>query len=222
MLSQRNTATANRFQDTPHAQHFSNMATLLGKIRRLLGKTKEPRYETSGERPLKHWKTLRDAHTNDTTKSGAVVWKPVDIDFWENHLTGKELKVLRLQGTEPPRSSVYDKFYPATGYFACRACGLALYAARAKFDSGTGWPSFGEHIDNNVATAADYSHGMQLTELKCRQCASHLGHVFLEKNSARVDRLQQFTERQCINGVSIYYVRGSLSKGTNAHATAIS
>jgi peptide methionine sulfoxide reductase MsrB len=62
---------------------------------------------------------------------------------------------------------------------------------------------------------------MKRTEVRCRRCKSHLGHVFAEKNPARVNRLQQYTERQCINGVSLYYIKKSLPKGMDPHATAL-
>jgi peptide-methionine (R)-S-oxide reductase len=200
------------------------MSTFLLKIFRLLGRTRETRFEKDGT-PLEHWKILQENHEeiplhhkDDDHKT--VAWKPIDPDFWENHLSKQEHKVLREKGTESARSSVYDKFYPAKGFFSCRACGLELYAAQAKFDSGTGWPSFGEHVAANVEPKDDFDHGMKRTELRCRRCKSHLGHVFAEKNSARVNRLQHYTERQCINGMSIYYMKTSLPDGMDPHATA--
>jgi peptide-methionine (R)-S-oxide reductase len=199
------------------------MTTILLKIFRLFGKTRETRFEKDGE-PLEHWKMLQESHEiadNDDKEKVAVVWKPTDRDFWENNLSKREHKVLRGKGTEAPRSSIYDKFYPSKGYFCCRACGLELYAAPAKFDSKTGWPSFGEHVAGNVEAKEDFDHGMKRTEVRCRRCKSHLGHVFAEKNSQRVNRLQHYTERQCINGVSIYYIKDSLPEGTDSHATAL-
>lgn len=207
-------------------------STFLLKIFRCFGKTREPRYEKDGS-PLEHWNMLRDSHervsnTEDNNKhenkeeSTAAVWKSVDPGFYENHLSKKEYRVLRCQGTEPPRSSAYDKFYPSsTGHFACRACGLPLYAVASKFDSGTGWPSFGEHVAGNITTKTDYAHGMRRTELVCRRCHSHLGHVFAEKNSQRVHRFRHYTERQCVNGISIYYIKTSLPEGTDTHATTL-
>jgi peptide-methionine (R)-S-oxide reductase len=201
------------------------MSTILLKIFRLFGKTRETRFEKDGE-PLEHWKMLQESHDEITDNNGeekekVVSWKPTDRDFWENNLSKQEHRVLRKKGTEAPRSSVYDKFYPAKGYFCCRACGLELYAAPAKFDSKTGWPSFGEHVAGNVEAKEDFDAGMKRTEVRCRRCKSHLGHVFAEQNSQRVNRLQHYTERQCINGVSIYYIKDSLPKGTDSHATAL-
>jgi peptide-methionine (R)-S-oxide reductase len=206
------------------------MTTILLKIFRLLGKTRETRFEKEGE-PLEHWKMLEESHSSSSNenisnndkaeKRKKVVWKPVDRDFWESNLSKQEHKVLRGKGTEAPRSSVYDKFYPSRGYFCCRACGLELYAAGAKFDSKTGWPSFGEHVAGNVEAKDDFDGGMKRTAVRCRRCESHLGHVFAEKNSQRVNRVQHYTERQCINGISIYYIKDSLPKGTDSHATAL-
>jgi peptide-methionine (R)-S-oxide reductase len=199
------------------------MTTILLKIFRLLGKTRETRFEKDGE-PLEHWKMLEESSDKKTFGCGkekGVTWKPLDRDFWENSLSKQEHKVLRGKGTEAPRSSVYDKFYPSKGHFCCRACGLDIYAAAAKFDSKTGWPSFGEHVAGNVEAKDDFHGGMKRTEVRCRRCKSHLGHVFAERNLQRVNRLQHYTERQCINGISIYYINSSLSKGTNSHATAL-
>jgi peptide-methionine (R)-S-oxide reductase len=203
------------------------MTTILLTIFRLFGKTRETRFEKGGE-PLEHWKMLQENHDEfpDKADNGgdqeSVAWKATDRNFWENNLSKQEHKVLRAKGTEAPRSSVYDKFYPSKGYFCCRACGLELYAADAKFDSKTGWPSFGEHVQGNVEAKDEFNRGMKQTEVRCRRCKSHLGHVFVEKNSQRVHRLQHYTERQCINGVSIYYIKDNLPKGTDSHATALS
>ena len=177
-----------------------------------------PRKELNGE-PLEHWKEI----SVDIPDSGAFTgWQPPeDPNFWFDNLTAREYKILRKKGTEPPRSSAYDKFYPKTGYFACRACGLPLYAAKCKFDSGTGWPSFGEHIEGNVVTENDFMWGIRRSELQCAQCHSHLGHVFAESNQAKFDRLKTFKERQCLNGLAIMYVNESLPKGSNPHATAL-
>jgi peptide-methionine (R)-S-oxide reductase len=188
-----------------------------------LGKNEEPRLEKDGE-ALKHWKTLRLSRYERGSREN-VTWRPVDLDFWDNYLSKQEYKALRRKGTEAPRSSVYDKFYPSKGHFCCRACGLELYAAAAKFDSKTGWPSFGEHVAGNVEAKDDsdykYDFFMKVTQVRCRRCKSHLGYVFAEKNVQRVNLLQHYTERQCINGISIYYIKKSLPKRTNSHATVL-
>lgn len=97
-------------------------------------------------------------------------------DF-KNKLSEEEYKILREGGTEAPFTG--KAIEPgADGRYHCRACGAALFEADAKFDSGTGWPSFDQAIAGAVKEELDTTHGMVRTEIKCAQCASHLGHVF--------------------------------------------
>jgi peptide-methionine (R)-S-oxide reductase len=193
-------------------------ATFL-KIFALLGKTEDTRSEKDGE-PLKHWMTLQNSRYERGSREN-VMWRPVDLDFWENYLSKQEHRVLRDKCTEAPRSSVYNKFYPSKGHFCCRACGLELYAAAAKFDSKTGWPSFGEHVAGNVEAQESSDFLVKRTEVRCRRCKSHLGHVFAERNVQRVNRLLHYTERQCINGISIHYIKKCLPKRADPHATIL-
>ena len=136
-------------------------------------------------------------------------------------MSTKEFTILRTKGTERPFSSIYDKFFPGKGYFACRACGLPLYSAASKFNSGTGWPSFGEHVKGNIIPKDDYSLRVKRVELCCRRCRSHLGHVFAECNNQRLRPLKSFRERQCINGVCLRYIQEKLPEGSDSHATAL-
>jgi peptide-methionine (R)-S-oxide reductase len=97
---------------------------------------------------------------------------------WQAELTPEQYDVLRRAGTEPPFSGeyVYNK---ETGMYRCGACGADLFGSDTKFDSGTGWPSFYEPaVEENIETRSDTSHGMVRTEVLCRNCGSHLGHVF--------------------------------------------
>jgi peptide-methionine (R)-S-oxide reductase len=97
---------------------------------------------------------------------------------WQSELTPEQYDVLRRAGTEPPFSGeyVYNK---ETGMYRCGACGADLFSSDTKFDSGTGWPSFYEPaIEENIETQSDSTHGMVRTEVLCRNCGSHLGHVF--------------------------------------------
>jgi peptide-methionine (R)-S-oxide reductase len=97
---------------------------------------------------------------------------------WQRELTPEQYEVLRRAGTEPAFSGkyVYNK---DSGMYRCGACGADLFTSDAKFDSGTGWPSFYEPaIEENIGTHSDTSHGMIRTEVLCRRCGSHLGHVF--------------------------------------------
>jgi len=139
--------------------------------------------------PLSFWKDYQD-----------------DPSYFAKNLSSKQHSVLRNSGTEYPSSSYYNKHCVSSGHYACRACGLPLYTAKSKFDSGSGWPAFGCHIQGNVETKDDYSLRVKRTEVHCARCQSHLGHVFAENSSQRIDRLKSWKERQCINGVCLQYV----------------
>jgi peptide-methionine (R)-S-oxide reductase len=97
---------------------------------------------------------------------------------WRRELTPEQYDVLRRAGTEPPFSGkfVHNK---ETGMYKCGACGADLFSSDTKFESGTGWPSFYDAaVAENVETHDDRSLGMSRTEVNCRRCGSHLGHVF--------------------------------------------
>ncbi len=99
-------------------------------------------------------------------------------DQWQAELTPERYEVLRRAGTEPAFSGeyVYNK---ESGMYRCGACGADLFSSDTKFESGTGWPSFYEPaIEENIETQSDTGHGMVRTEVLCRNCGSHLGHVF--------------------------------------------
>jgi peptide-methionine (R)-S-oxide reductase len=97
---------------------------------------------------------------------------------WRELLTAEQFYVTRRKGTERPYSGAYWNTKKA-GIYQCVCCGQALFDARAKFDSGTGWPSFWEPADeNNVSLHADHSLFMTRTEVTCSRCDAHLGHVF--------------------------------------------
>jgi peptide-methionine (R)-S-oxide reductase len=97
---------------------------------------------------------------------------------WAQELTPEQYEVLRRHGTEPPFTGkyVYEK---GSGTYRCAACGNELFASDTKFDSGTGWPSFTEPaVAEAVELHEDSSYGMVRTEVLCRRCGGHLGHVF--------------------------------------------
>ncbi len=97
---------------------------------------------------------------------------------WRAQLTPEQYRVCRRRGTEPPFSGRYHDCRKA-GTYRCACCGQALFSAAAKFDSGTGWPSFYEAVNEDaVAACADYSLGMVRTEATCSACDAHLGHLF--------------------------------------------
>ncbi len=118
---------------------------------------------------------------------------------WRAMLSKLEYKVMRREGTERPFSSALNSEKRA-GVFACRGCDLPLYASDTKFDSGTGWPSFYEALPGAVGTSTDRSFLMVRTEVHCKRCGSHLGHVFN-------DGPRPTGKRHCINGVSLVFVQ---------------
>jgi len=117
---------------------------------------------------------------------------------WRDKLTDFEYKVCREKGTEKPFSGKYDKFYEDGEYF-CKCCNEKLFDSKAKFDSGSGWPSFYEGIENKIEYIKDKSLFMERTEIVCKKCGSHLGHVF-------DDAYQTPTgNRYCVNSVSLKF-----------------
>mmetsp|Transcript_47536 Transcript_47536/g.152325 ORF Transcript_47536/g.152325 Transcript_47536/m.152325 type:complete len:168 (-) Transcript_47536:63-566(-) len=126
---------------------------------------------------------------------------------WKKELSDTEYKVLRGKGTEPARSGEYDKFYPKTGYFVCKACKHPLYSAGAKFDSGCGWPAFDKCFENALVTKTDESYGMKRVEIMCGSCGGHLGHVF------EGERMTDTNERHCVNSVSVKFVNEDVPAG---------
>jgi peptide-methionine (R)-S-oxide reductase len=97
---------------------------------------------------------------------------------WRSRLTPEQYEVLRRHGTEPPFSGEYVHV-KTDGSYHCAGCGAELFSSQAKFESGSGWPSFYEPaVAENVTLHRDTSYGMIRTEVRCRRCGGHLGHVF--------------------------------------------
>ncbi|HYX90679.1 MAG TPA: peptide-methionine (R)-S-oxide reductase MsrB [Myxococcaceae bacterium] len=121
---------------------------------------------------------------------------------WRKLLSPAQYHVLREKGTEPPFTGAYHDSHDKAVY-VCAACGNELFNSDAKFDSGTGWPSFYQPIDpTKVETEMDLSHGMRRTEVTCARCGGHLGHVF--DDGPRPTGL-----RYCINSISLKAVKQS-------------
>jgi peptide-methionine (R)-S-oxide reductase len=118
-------------------------------------------------------------------------------DEWRRRLSPAAFKVMRQHGTERPYTSPLNDEKRA-GTFACAGCDLPLFSSRAKFDSGTGWPSFYEPLSNAVGTSSDRSLIVPRTEVHCRRCGGHLGHVF-------EDGPPPTGLRYCINGVALAF-----------------
>lgn len=99
-------------------------------------------------------------------------------EYWRDKLSQEEFRICREKGTEAPFAGVYcDE--KAQGLYRCRCCDEPLFSSDAKYDSGSGWPSFYEALSSEVILESrDSSHGMVRTEIMCSKCGSHLGHVF--------------------------------------------
>ena len=128
---------------------------------------------------------------------------PVDFEVthtdaeWKQLLTTEQYNVLRRAGTEMPYSSPLNDEH-RHGVFGCAGCALDLFSSDTKFDSGTGWPSFWRPLDGAVLERQDDSIGMARTEVLCRRCGGHLGHVF-------DDGPQPTGLRYCMNGVAMNF-----------------
>ncbi len=118
--------------------------------------------------------------------------------YWREKLTPEQYRVLREKGTEAPFTGDFVSDH-GEGMYRCAACGQELFISDAKFDSGTGWPSFYEAMDPaKVELHNDTSAGMSRTEAICARCGSHLGHVF-------PDGPKPTGERYCMNSVSLKF-----------------
>lgn len=119
------------------------------------------------------------------------------LEEWRKTLTPEQFEVLREHGTERPGSSPLNHEKRA-GTFACAGCDLPLFSSETKYDSGTGWPSFWKPLENAIGTSDDFKLIVKRTEVHCRRCGGHLGHVF-------EDGPPPTGLRYCMNGVALKF-----------------
>lgn len=145
--------------------------------------------------------SAKRAHANEETMT-TTTKAPFEItktpEEWRRILTPEQYRVLREHGTERAGTSPLDKNY-AAGTYDCAGCDLPLFSSETKFNSGTGWPSFYKPLDNAVGDTVDKSFFMTRTEVHCRRCGGHLGHVF-------EDGPPPTGLRYCMNGVALKFV----------------
>lgn len=144
------------------------------------------------------WRSSRGDAAAAITATPAT-FKLSDVE-WRRRLSPQAYAVLRQAATERPFTSPLNDEH-RKGRFVCAGCALPLYATTTKFDSGTGWPSFYDHLPHAIAKSVDRSLGEARTEVRCARCAGHLGHVF-------DDGLRPTGLRYCMNGVALRFEMG--------------
>lgn len=119
------------------------------------------------------------------------------MELNKKHLSQDQFEVTQNCGTEPPFSGelLYEK---RDGIYSCVVCDFALFESEKKYESGTGWPSFYDAIEDTISTKEDNSYGMKRIEINCKKCGSHLGHIF-------PDGPRPTGQRYCVNSLSLTF-----------------
>ena len=119
------------------------------------------------------------------------------MELNKKHLSQDQFEVTQNCGTEPPFSGelLYEK---RDGIYSCVVCDFALFESEKKYESGTGWPSFYDALEDTISTKEDNSYGMKRIEINCKKCDSHLGHIF-------PDGPKPTGQRYCVNSLSLTF-----------------